>query len=153
MKFGMDDYVRHTTWHPKWHASRIRGVTPANGWNVKGNRIASMLTLCDQRHGRETQADYEDGREEQVSTERRRPRQTWAVVAIHRQEEPTTWKVGRDEALFRISGVYCHFKLHKTIFPSYSSHSLFLNIWKCCLFHTFTTLYINLFFPSVIFEC
>ena len=36
MKFGMDDYVRDTTRHPKWHVSRIRGVTPTNGWNVKG---------------------------------------------------------------------------------------------------------------------
>jgi len=35
MKFGMDDYVRDTTRHPKWHVSRIRGVTPTNGWNVK----------------------------------------------------------------------------------------------------------------------
>jgi len=31
MKFGMDDYVRDTTQHPKWHVSRIRGVTPTNG--------------------------------------------------------------------------------------------------------------------------
>ena len=31
MKFGMDDYVRDTTRHPKWHVSRIRGVTPTNG--------------------------------------------------------------------------------------------------------------------------
>ena len=36
MKFGVDDYVRDTTRHPKWHVSRIRGVTPTNGWNVKG---------------------------------------------------------------------------------------------------------------------
>jgi len=36
MKFGMDDYVRDTTRHSKWHVSRIRGVTPTNGWNVKG---------------------------------------------------------------------------------------------------------------------
>ena len=36
MKFGMDDYVRDTTRHPKWYASRIRGVIPTNGWNVKG---------------------------------------------------------------------------------------------------------------------
>jgi len=33
---GMDDYVRDTTRHRKWHVSRIRGVTPTNGWNVKG---------------------------------------------------------------------------------------------------------------------
>ena len=32
----MDDYVRDTTRHPKWHVSRIRGVIPTNGWNVKG---------------------------------------------------------------------------------------------------------------------
>ena len=31
MKFGMDDYVRDTTRHPKWHVSWIRGVTPTNG--------------------------------------------------------------------------------------------------------------------------
>ena len=31
LKFGMDDYVRDTTRHPKWHVSRIRGVTPTNG--------------------------------------------------------------------------------------------------------------------------
>jgi len=36
MKFGMDDYFRDTTRDPKWHVSRIRGVTPTNGWNVKG---------------------------------------------------------------------------------------------------------------------
>jgi len=35
MKFGMDNYVRDTTRHPKWHVSRIRGVT-LYGWNVKG---------------------------------------------------------------------------------------------------------------------
>jgi len=36
MKFGIYDYVRDTTRHPKWHVSRVRGVIPTNGGNVKG---------------------------------------------------------------------------------------------------------------------
>ena len=44
MKFGMDDYVRDTTRHPKWHVSWIRGVTPTNGWNVKG--LCFLVYFC-----------------------------------------------------------------------------------------------------------
>jgi len=68
-----------------------------------------FVVFCDQRHKRETQTDHEVRRKDKLSTERRRPRQTRAAVAIHRQKEPATRKMGRDETLLRKPGrSYCH---------------------------------------------
>lgn len=74
---------------------------------------------CDQRYNRETQVDHKDRRKDQVPAQRRRPWQARATAAIYRQKEPTTWKMGRNETLFRIPGVYCHLYLICDVFLFY----------------------------------